>query len=64
MKTLKKLYYKIFPHYRYLEQVFVSYEQASKLLDSGNGWELDTKYEDTNTIYNRVYLCRRERIVS
>ena len=68
MKRLKKIYYKLFPHYRVLETRFVSYPEADKMIrlteDSSESekWVL-AKEEDTNRIIGMVYLCRKIRIV-
>lgn len=66
---MKKLYYRLFKRYRRLDLVFVSYEEGNKLI-RGNAGKLDgeqwriAKEEDRNGAYNRVYLERRERILS
>lgn len=75
MKTLRKLhlalrrlYFKIVPHYRRIELRFVPYGRANYLLSSSVGrpersqWRL-AKEEDYNRHIGLVALERRERIV-
>ncbi len=68
MKTLRKLYYKIFKTYSVLEERFVSWEEGDKMLRETDGcdeherWVLSSK-EDSNTTIGMVWLCRKQRII-
>ena len=68
IKKLRKLYYKIFPHYKVLERKFVPYPEGDKMirdtrsLPEPERWVLDTEKEDMNLFYGLVHLCRRKRI--
>lgn len=66
---LKKLYYRLFPTYRILETIFVTYRVGNQLIeDTENSpeeerWVL-AKEEDNNPIIGMVYLCRKVRITA
>lgn len=69
MKTIKKLYFKLFKRYRRLEMKGFSYKEADALLRANTGkpeseqWHL-AKEEDMNIFIGiMVFLERRERIV-
>ena len=69
MKFLRRLYYRIFPHYKYHERICVSWNKADSLIacshhsqTESERWVLDTEFEDANMIIDQVYICRRERI--
>jgi hypothetical protein len=67
MKKLRKIYFKLFPTYRVLRTVFVTYEVADEMIKLSEGkpeneqWVL-AKEEDTNHLIGFVYLCKKERI--
>lgn len=67
MKALRRLYFRLFKHYRRLELKFCSYTEADRLLRDSEGkpepeqWRL-AKEEDDNRTMGWVYLERRERI--
>lgn len=70
MKTLRKLYFKIFKHYRRLEFKGFSYSEADKLVRQNDGkqeseqWVL-AKEEDGNMLVGIiVFLERRQRITA
>lgn len=69
MITLKRLYYKIFPHYQILERRLVAYPEAHRLIKDSykspeqDRWVLDNEYEDINSLFAFVYLCRKKRIL-
>lgn len=67
MKTLRRIYYIIFPTYKRLELKRLSYRDADILLRANefmseeNKWHI-AKEEDTNEIIGIVYLERKVRI--
>lgn len=67
MGWIKKLYYKLFPTYREVDIMPVSYEEGDKMIKESihrskeNQWVL-SKLEDTNTVYGVVVLCKKIRI--
>lgn len=64
---LKKLYYKIFKHYKVLETKLVSYQAGDRMVrethdkPEAERWVL-AKEEDTNRVIGMVYLCRKRRV--
>lgn len=67
MKTLRKIYYKLFPTFKRLELQCMRYDEADQLIKRNIGkapeqqWDI-AKEEDTNTVYGIVYLERKIRI--
>lgn len=63
----RKLYYSIFKCYKRLELIFVTYQEADRLLKANDGklekdkWVL-AKEEDANHVIGMAYLERKERI--
>jgi hypothetical protein len=68
MKSLSRLYYRLFKRYQRIECVFVQWAVADKLLRDNEGkpeheqWTLAPE-EDTNYVIGYIYLERRERIL-
>lgn len=68
MKTLRRIYYRIFKRYVVLETRCFYYSVADKMIrNTANEpeeerWVL-AKEEDGNRVFGMVYLCRRKRIV-
>lgn len=68
MRLLTKLYYRLFPTYRTLENKVLNYTEADKLIRQNEGkppheqWVL-SPMEDMNRGINIVFLERRERII-
>jgi len=69
MKSLKRLYLKLFRHYNRLEFKFCNYDEADRLIRQNEGkpesdqWVLAPE-EDNNHVYGWVYIERRERILN
>lgn len=67
---LRRLYFKIFKHYRRLEFRAVSYAEGDRLIRASVGkqesekWVLALPEEDNNRAFGIVMLKRRERIVT
>lgn len=67
MNIFKKLYYSLVPTYEILEERFVSYTEADKLiretnsLEESNKWVI-SKREDSNIHLGMLFLCRKVRI--
>lgn len=65
---LRKIYFKIFKHYIIHERLTADYAEADRLIKSTcneaeeRRWVLDEAYEDTNRVFNTVFLCRKTRI--
>lgn len=63
----RKLYYKLFPHYKVLETRFITWEEGDQLLRESTDktgaeeWVL-AKEEDDNHVHGMIYLCRKEKI--
>jgi hypothetical protein len=61
------IWYSMFPTWIILERKFVSYLDASRMINESSGkpaedkWVLDTEKEDGNSEYGMVYLCRKKR---
>ncbi len=68
MKQIRKLYFKIFKHYRVVERRVFTYKEADQILRETCGlpepymWSIDAEYEDNNRAFGIVFLCRKERI--
>lgn len=63
-----KFYYRLFPTYKILNSLYVTYQRADELmrntannLDSEK-WVLYTKKEDKNKVMGMVNICQRIRI--
>lgn len=69
MKRIRKIYFRIFKHYRRLEIRLFEYQGADRLIRQNEGkpeseqWVIAIPEEDTNFAYGYVYLERRERIL-
>ncbi len=67
MKMLRRIYFKIFKHYKRLEVRLFTYSEADTMMKFSVGkpesdqWVL-AKEEDTNFMYGYVYLERKIRI--
>ena len=68
MKLLKKLYYRLIPTYKILEEKCVTYKEGDKMIRESKDksefekWALSPK-EDYNIFFGMVYLCRKSRIL-
>ena len=68
MNWLKRIYYRVFPHYRRLESGLFDYATANKMIRGNEGkpdsecWVIANE-EDHNTSRAIVFLERRERIL-
>ncbi len=63
MKTLRRLYYRIFARYRRIDTCFVNYTEGDRLIRLNSGWRIATE-EDRNWQVGMVYLEKVERITA
>ena len=68
MKTLRRLFYRVFKRYRRLEICCVTWHEGDQLIRDSVGkpeseqWQI-AREEDTNRVIGVVYLERKERIL-
>lgn len=69
IKSIKILWYKVFPTYKMLEGKCCSYAEADYLikytrnLPEEEQWQIWTNREDHNYILGWVWICKKVRIV-
>lgn len=67
MKFLRRLYFRLFPHYRVIRWRMCDISEANRLLNlsmdmpEAERWMIYEELQDKNTRLYWVFLCQRER---